>query len=52
VRQGDGFDDMVAAGLCIEADSVEQACELLAGGSGYRCHLGDCVNIEVERVEE
>jgi hypothetical protein len=37
---------------CVETDSVEQARELLAGGSGYRCHLGDCVNIEVERVEE
>jgi hypothetical protein len=24
----------------------------LAVGAGYRCEIGDCVNIEVERVED
>jgi hypothetical protein len=36
---------------CVEAGSAEQARKLLAAGSGYRCHIGDCVNVEVERVE-
>jgi hypothetical protein len=36
---------------CVEAESVEEARELLAAGAGYRCHLGDCVQVEVESVE-
>jgi hypothetical protein len=35
---------------CVEAESAEDARELLAAGEGYRCHLGDCA--EVESVEE
>jgi hypothetical protein len=35
----------------VEAESAEAARELLAAGAGYRCEIGDCVNIEVERVE-
>ena len=35
----------------VEAESGEEARELLAAGAGYRCEIGDCVNIEVERVE-
>jgi hypothetical protein len=35
----------------VEAESAEEARELLAAGAGYRCEIGDCVNIEVERVE-
>jgi hypothetical protein len=37
---------------CVEAESAEDARELLAAGEGYRCHLGDCVHVEVESVEE
>ena len=36
---------------CVEAESPEEARELLATGAGYRCHLGDCVHVEVESVE-
>jgi hypothetical protein len=25
---------------------------LLAAGQGYRCHLGDCVLIEVQQVKD
>ena len=37
---------------CVEAESAQEARELLAAGQGHRCHLGDCVQFEVERVEE
>jgi hypothetical protein len=37
---------------CVEAHSAEEAQDLLAAGAGYRCEIGECVNIEVERVEE
>jgi len=37
---------------CVEAESAEEASELLAAGAGYRCEIGDCVNIEVERMED
>ncbi|HEY2185460.1 MAG TPA: hypothetical protein VGH39_10745 [Xanthobacteraceae bacterium] len=36
---------------CVEAASADEARELLASGSGHRCHLGDCVQVEVERVD-
>ena len=35
---------------CIEAESAEEARKLRSAGVGYRCAIGDCVNIEVERV--
>ena len=37
---------------CVEAQSAEHARELLAAGAGHRCEIGECVNIEVERVED
>ena len=37
---------------CIEAETPEEARELLAIGEGYRCHLGERVHVEVERVNE
>jgi hypothetical protein len=37
---------------CVEAYSAEHARELLASGAGYRCEIGECINIEVEGVEE
>ena len=36
---------------CVEAESAEEARELLAAGQGQRCHLGECLQFEVERVE-
>jgi hypothetical protein len=37
---------------CVEAETAEEARELLAAGAGYRCEIGDCVNVEVEHVED
>jgi hypothetical protein len=37
---------------CVEAETADEARELLAAGAGYRCEIGDCINIEVERVED
>ena len=37
---------------CVEAETAEEARELLAAGTGYRYEIGDCINIEVEQVEE
>jgi hypothetical protein len=33
---------------CVEASSAEEARALLAAGEGHRCHLGDCLHIELE----
>jgi hypothetical protein len=35
---------------CIEAESEEEAREMLAAGGGYRMGIGECLNVEVERV--
>jgi hypothetical protein len=35
---------------CVEAETAEEAAILLASGRGFRCHIGDCVHREVERV--
>ena len=37
---------------CVEAQSAEHARELLASGAGYRCEIGECINIDVDLVEE
>ena len=36
---------------CIEAESAEEARKLRSAGAD-RCEIGDCANIEVERVED
>ena len=36
---------------CVEAESPEEARELLAQGLGHRCHLGERLQFEVESVE-
>src|SRR5262249_10637030 len=38
--------------LCVEAETAEEARELLAAGAGHRCEIGDCVNVEVGHVED
>jgi hypothetical protein len=36
----------------VEAESPQQARDLLAAGVGHRCQIGECVNLEIERLEE
>jgi hypothetical protein len=36
----------------VEAETAEEARELLAAGSGYRCNIGDCVSVEIEAIED
>jgi hypothetical protein len=47
---------MAAHGECIHGASKlrppKKPAELLAAGAGYRCEIGDCVNVEVERLED
>ena len=35
---------------CVDATSAEEAKALLAAGQGHRCHLGDAVHIELDRL--
>jgi hypothetical protein len=35
---------------CVEADTAEEARELLGRGQGQRCHIGDCVHAQVEQL--
>jgi hypothetical protein len=35
---------------CVEAESAEEARELLAAGEGHRCYLGDRLHIVVDKV--
>lgn len=37
---------------CVEAESAEEARAKLEAGEGHRCHSGDCMHVEVERVHE
>jgi hypothetical protein len=37
---------------CVEAETAEEARELLASGFGQRCHIGECLYVEVEHVED
>ena len=35
---------------CVEAETVEEARQLLASGRGHRCHIGDCLHAEVSNI--
>jgi hypothetical protein len=35
----------------VEAESEAEARELLATGQGHRSCVGDCINVDIERVE-
>ena len=35
---------------CVAAASESEAAVLLAAGQGHRCHLGEVLHIELERV--
>jgi hypothetical protein len=37
---------------CVEAETAEEARELLTAGSGYRCDIGECMHVEVETIED
>jgi hypothetical protein len=37
---------------CIEAETSEEAKALLAAGYGHRCHLGDCLHVELEQITD
>ena len=37
---------------CVEAETAEEARALLAAGHGHRCHLGDCLHLEVQDFED
>ena len=37
---------------CVDAETPEEAKALLAAGEGYRCHLGDCLHVELEKMED
>jgi len=37
---------------CVEADSAEEAQELLASGQGHRCHPGDAIHVELGQLHK
>jgi hypothetical protein len=37
---------------CVEAKTPEEARALLSAGEGHRCHHGDCVQIELETMND
>jgi len=37
---------------CVEADTAEEARELLLSGGGHRSHIGGCIHAEVDWIEE
>jgi hypothetical protein len=37
---------------CVDAETPEEARALLAAGEGHRCHLGDCLHVQIEGMED
>lgn len=37
---------------CVDAETPEEARALLAAGAGHRCTLGDCLHVELDRLDE
>ena len=37
---------------CIEAETAEEARELMAAGQGHRCDAGECMHAEVLKLED
>ena len=35
---------------CVEASSPEEAKALLGAGEGHRCHPGECLHAEIEKL--
>jgi hypothetical protein len=36
----------------VEAETAEEASELLESGAGHRCGIGECIHAEVSRIED
>jgi hypothetical protein len=36
---------------CVEAETLEEARALFAAGNGHRCHVGERIHVEVDRVD-
>jgi hypothetical protein len=37
---------------CVDAETAEEARELLAAGQGHRCHISDRVNSELDCMQD
>jgi hypothetical protein len=37
---------------CVEAASPEEARDLLAAGQGHRCHIGEILDVDLEKLLE
>jgi len=37
---------------CVEAEHAEEARALLAAGEGHRCASGDCIDVELQSLNE
>lgn len=37
---------------CVEAETAEEARELLAAGEGHRCDVGDLLNADLHKIHE
>ena len=37
---------------CVDAETLEEAKALLAAGHGHRCHLGDRLHVDLEKIDE
>ena len=37
---------------CVEAESAEEAQQLLASGQGHRCHHGDAIHVELGQLHK
>jgi hypothetical protein len=37
---------------CVDAETPEEARALLAAGQGHRCHLGVCLHVQLEAMED
>jgi hypothetical protein len=37
---------------CVEADTAEEAKQLLASGVGHRCHPGECIHADLHQMLE
>jgi hypothetical protein len=37
---------------CVDAETAAEAKELLAGGEGHRCQLGDCLHVELVEMKD
>jgi hypothetical protein len=37
---------------CVEAETAEQARQLLTAGHAHRCHLGDRIHAEIQNLRD